>query len=313
MYKIKQVPEDFVVRELSTIEAGNTGRYTYFLLKKKGYGTLEAVELLAKKLHIMQKDIGYAGNKDKEAVTEQVCSVIGVSRERLVKVHIKDIEILYLGEGDNPVSLGDLTGNHFVITVRNITELPKIQKRFVNYFGEQRFSTRNVEIGKAIVKKDFRKAVELVVHDKKYARMVSSHLAKFNNDYVGALRRLPKKLLKLYVHSYQSLVWNKAAEIWSKKSKENREVPIVGFATGKDDVVDEILAKEEVRKEDFIIREVPELSAEGTVRELYVEAEGLKVGDLEKDELNSGKRKVELSFTLPKGSYATEFVKQSFG
>ena len=74
MYKIKQIPEDFIVKEINDIILNNDGKYSYFLLKKKNYNTLNAIKAIAKKLKINEKDIGFAGNKDKEAVTKQTIS-----------------------------------------------------------------------------------------------------------------------------------------------------------------------------------------------------------------------------------------------
>ena len=58
----------------------------------------------------------------------------------------------------------------------------------------------------------------------------------------------------------------------------------------------------------FIIREIPELSAEGGERMLYMEVEELEMRELEPDELNPVKKKVLLSLKLPKGCYATVLI-----
>ena len=75
MYKIKHIPEDFIVKERSTIKILLSGKYIYFLLKKKNWNTLDVIQKLAVIFDISEKKIGFAGSKDKNAVTEQVCSV----------------------------------------------------------------------------------------------------------------------------------------------------------------------------------------------------------------------------------------------
>ena len=75
MYKIKQIPEDFVVKERIKLRFDEKGQYSYFLLKKRNYTTERAVSMVAEKLRVKRKYINYAGNKDKKAVTEQVISV----------------------------------------------------------------------------------------------------------------------------------------------------------------------------------------------------------------------------------------------
>ncbi|MBW2969166.1 tRNA pseudouridine(13) synthase TruD [Candidatus Woesearchaeota archaeon] len=305
MYKIKQQPSDFKVVELSNIKIGETGKYTYFLLKKKDYNTLFAIEMIANKLRIPLKRFGFAGNKDKKAITTQMCSVERVSESKLKSIDLKDISLEFKGKGDEPICLGDLKGNKFEIIARNINSAPKLQKKFINYFGEQRFGRNNALIGKSIIKKDFKKAVELILEGKGAVESkAKAFLEKNPNNYVGALKTIPKKILSLYIHAYQSLLWNKQA----KKNSEEI-IPIIGFDTKIDS---EIIKQEKITNRDFIIKQIPQLSSEGGERKRIVEAKELFISELEEDEINSGKKKVLIKFILPKGSYATEYIKNLF-
>ena len=325
MYRIKEKPEEFIVKEMSTIKPGKEGRFTYFLLKKKNYNTMRAIERIANALHINAKKIGFAGNKDKIAITEQVCSVPEIEKGRLEKIKLTDIEITYLGKGNEPISLGDLKGNSFEIIVRNIDKKPKPKTKFINFFGEQRFGRINAPIGKAIVQKDFKKAVELMLSNKGPEEIkVRDYIQKNPTNYVGALKTLPMKLLKIYVHAYQSWIWNKIAE----KNHDEDKLPLVGFGTiSENNDLTNLLTEEKIKPRDFIIKEIPALSSEGDSRKVIAEAKDLKIGKLEDDELNKGKleprvpnsrnkvsckKKVKIKFKLPKGSYATEFIKQLF-
>jgi len=309
MYKIKQLPEDFIVKEISSVKPGKEGKYSYFLLKKKNYTTIRALEHVAQALCIQLKKLSFAGNKDKTAITEQACSAEGVGKEKLEKVKLKDIEIKFLGRGDEPISLGILEGNEFEITVRNIDKKPKPKTKFVNLFGEQRFSKNNAEIGKAIVKKDFKKAVELLLEGKgDVENRIKEYLAKNPTNHVVALRTIPAKILKFYIHAYQSWIWNQIAK--EHKENERAEIQLVGFGTIiEDKCMADFLLKEKIEPRDFIIREMPELSSEGSCRNFTAEAKDLEIGKLEEDELNKGKKKALIKFKLPKGSYATEFIK----
>jgi tRNA pseudouridine13 synthase len=305
MYVIKHIPEDFVVEEVSTIKP-SSGAFTYFKLSKRDLATLEAMQKIAFALNLPLKEVSCAGNKDKKAVTEQVCSVHNVSKERVEKLSFINMTLSFIGQGPEPVHLGDLEANKFKIVIRNIDKLPKISSKFKNLFGEQRFSTNNAEIGKLLVKREFEKAALLIAKLHPGVKRIYSHLNQ--RDFISALRCLPRKLLLLFVHSYQSLLWNKAAML------SNDEVlPIVGFGTEvKDDVTKKILAEENLKPRDFVIRELPEISAEGSERAVWAEAKDLKVGKLQKDEHFEGKSKVTLEFLLPKGCYATEFIRQQF-
>jgi tRNA pseudouridine13 synthase len=307
MYKIKEQPDDFLVEEEGNLEMDDSGKYLYFLMTKKNYTTLRALEAIGDAIGIGLKRFGFAGSKDKNAITKQMVSVRGCSKERLDSFTLQDISVEFAGFGKEPISLGDLEGNRFDIIVRNITQKPKKVDKIKNYFGEQRFSRNNAEIGRMIVKRDFKKAVELVLEGKgDYERRVTDFIGLHETDYVGALRQIPKKILTMYVHAYQSEFWNKmAGEV------DEGGVPIIGFGSdGKD--VDEVLKKEGISTRDFIFREIPELSAEGGERDLYVKIKDLEIGDLEEDELNKGMKKCKVSFVLGKGSYATEVIKVLF-
>ncbi len=121
MRKIKQLLEDFIVREISDIELNDSGKYSYFILKKRNYNILSAIKTIAKKLKINEKNIGFAGNKDKNAVTEQFISIKDGSKN-IENMQLKDIGLKYVGKGNEEIYLGRLKGNEFIITIRNLTK-----------------------------------------------------------------------------------------------------------------------------------------------------------------------------------------------
>jgi len=338
MYQLKQIPEDFVVKEKSNVKIKDSGKYLYLKLSKRGENTLDALKKLSGTLHLPEKNFGVAGNKDKQAVTEQVCSVFGTTKENLLKIKLENITLEVLGYGDAPISLGDLEGNYFEIVVRNLENKvkPKQIKFMPNYFDEQRFSEHNVEIGRALVKKEFKKAAELV--DDRQAR---AWLQEKPQDFVGALKRIPIRLLRLFVNSYQSYLWNETVSLYLKSKTvtfweagysggklvfvsdplpfKDLKIPIAGFGGEeliKDkeikSIIDSLMRREKISYSDFIIKQIPELTLEGEERAAFVEVKGLIIGKLEEDELNPGKKKVKVSFSLGKGSYATICIRCLF-
>jgi len=64
---------------------------------------------------------------------------------------------------------------------------------------------------------DYRKALKVFPKHLVYERVMLKHLAKKPKDYIGALRRLPKKLLKLFVNAYQSYLFNKTLSLRMKR------------------------------------------------------------------------------------------------
>ncbi|MBN2422991.1 tRNA pseudouridine(13) synthase TruD [Candidatus Woesearchaeota archaeon] len=328
MYILKQLPEDFTVREIYGINIKKSGKYTLFELNKTDYTTEKAIYTLSNYFKIKRKKFGYAGSKDKHAVTTQLCSALG----RIKNIELNDLNVKVLGYSDEPISLGDLKGNYFEITVRNIKKKPEKISFIENYFDEQRFSKNNVDVGRAIIKNDFKKAAELIDNNS-----VKNHLQNNPNDFIGAIKKLPFKIQTIYINAYQSYLWNEAAGkyiinnfndyyesnyslgefVFLKNKIENKSIPLISFDTEfKSEEIEknysEILKKENITLRDFIIKKIPDLTPQGSERELIAEVKNLKINDSEEDELNPGNKKVKVEFSLQKGSYATIVVKKMF-
>lgn len=282
--KIKEKPEDFIVKEELDLKLGE-GNYFYYLLEKKDWNTLNIIKEISKRLKIKEKDIGFAGNKDKKAITFQYISILNGNPERVSRLKIEDAKLSFVGRGKDRICLGDLKGNNFIIIVRDCSKIKNI-KNIINYFGEQRFGlNNNWKIGKMLILKKFKEACEEL------------SLEVDRNDYLGALKKLGLRKLRFYVSSYQSYLWNKLAE----KSKE-KKIPIVGYLyDGK--LYDKILEEEEVKVNDFLIRSFKEISTEGGERDRLIKVEKFKAKELEKGIW-------EVSFFLQKGAYATEVIRQ---
>ncbi len=335
MYTLKQIPPDFIVTELNpSLQIKPSGRYTYFTFTKTNRNTLDVIQELSRIFHIPEKQIGFAGTKDKNAVTTQICSILNISKERLNGVNIPNVTIEFLGYSTEPITLGSLEGNHFDITIRNLTDEKITPQQFIpNYFDEQRFSKHNVAIGKHLLKKEFNQAIQLIDNEK-----CLQHLQTKPNDYVGALKQLPIRLLRLYLNACQSKLWNETvAEYLTLNGKKNHEIsysqgrlffpqncdeykdlliPIIGFTGIPQEttpeikqIIETIMKQENITVNDFIIKQIPELTLEGELRNVTVEIKELTLSSLEDDELNPNKHKVKISFSLGKGSYATMVIK----
>lgn len=164
---IKSRPEDFIVEEVPQYEPGGEGDHTYFCVEKTGVTTLDMVRRIARILGRPERDFGYAGLKDAQAVTRQIVSLEHADAERIKALEIPGVKILWTNRHTNKIRLGHLRGNKFQIKVRKvpaancleITEksLAVLSQRGVpNYFGPQRFGMRgdNWVLGRAILRGD---------------------------------------------------------------------------------------------------------------------------------------------------------------
>lgn len=292
-YKIKQIQEDFIVKE--SIDTNSNGEgYFWYWLTKKNYTTMQALNYLSKKFSIPPIFFGFAGNKDKNAVTTQLISC----KKKIDNFANDKINLSFHCNSEKQVYRGMNKGNDFIITVRNLTSICEINPIFINFFGEQRFSSKNIDLGRAIVKGDI-----------KTANQLSSEL--FSREIFN----VNKNIVRLLINSYQSFLWNKCVKEVICKKINATEFPIIGFSTTAEgatkEIIDKILKEEKISLRNFIIRSFPNLSQEGSSRAIYCKAENLKAAFFE-DELNKEKKKAVLEFFLQKGSYATEFIRQNF-
>ena len=135
------------------------GDYCWFVLYKENKDTMDAINLLSKLLKIKAGIFGYAGTKDRRAVTTQQVSVYRVRAEQLQELNstLRNICLGNFQYCKEPLKLGSLSGNHFVITLRNVLgDHSKIEESleslkingFINYFGLQRFGTTSVSTHK---------------------------------------------------------------------------------------------------------------------------------------------------------------------
>ena len=335
--QLKSKPDDFIVEELSTLNFIPEGKFSYYKLKKTNVEINAALQQIASHWKINQKYINIAGNKDKTAVTTQYISISQGPKENM---KTQNLELLFLGSGKQQLQLGMLDGNRFAITVREITEkekqyfLKNLQhiSLFVNYYDDQRFGNNknNHIIGRHLVRKEFKEACALICAVSYYPHiLVQKYLNRNPTDVIGALRTLPKKLLLLFVHAYQSWLWNECAQqfvLSQKKHKtftynlgnlcfstvtmKQRTIPIIGFDIECDDygvtaVVQKIMKQEKITSRDFLPKQMPELLTAGGKRDLLISCSDFSYEEIDKETLI-------LHFALGKGSYATMIVKQLF-
>ncbi|MGE5297198.1 MAG: tRNA pseudouridine(13) synthase TruD [Solirubrobacterales bacterium] len=166
---IKSRPEDFFVEELPLYEASGSGTHIYALIEKKGLGTREALDRIARALNVQRRDIGTAGLKDAHAVARQWISIEHIQPERLEQLSLAEVRVLKTSRHTNKLKPGHLKGNRFVVRLRKLSLPPEealgiaekamaiLTSRGVpNYFGPQRFGNHqnNHLLGRALARND---------------------------------------------------------------------------------------------------------------------------------------------------------------
>jgi len=220
-------PEDFIVEELALYEPTGTGTHTFFAIRKRNISTLEAINRIARDLQVHTRQFGYAGLKDKNAVTTQVLSVEGVLPERVLGIEQPNIEVLWAERHPHKLRVGHLRGNRFQIILRDIPHdaLPLVEsvmklmatEGVPNRFGAQRFGNKNDShlIGKALVKADWETVMRYMLTDDPLqgddvARRVQRELARKPIERV--IMGIPYRLRKLYLSAYQAYLFNSILE-----------------------------------------------------------------------------------------------------
>ncbi|MDN7023910.1 tRNA pseudouridine(13) synthase TruD [Methanoculleus sp. FWC-SCC1] len=173
--RLRAEPEDFIVEEIPR-EYGDAGSHLLVRLTKKNWELQRAVKEIAKRLGISHRRIGWAGTKDKNAVTSQIISIYNVTPEAVEAVRLTDITLTVVGRAPEPLALGALEGNRFAIVIRDCdrTCLAERVERVTgtvaegipNYYGVQRFGVARPvthRVGEHILQGDYAGAVTLYV------------------------------------------------------------------------------------------------------------------------------------------------------
>jgi tRNA pseudouridine13 synthase len=146
--KLKCIPEDFRVTELTDRLPVNKGAFALYRLTKRSLGTPEAIDAILQRWNLARSQVSYAGLKDRHAVTGQHVTIKNGPRADLKQTNL---ELQYLGQTNQPFDAAALTANRFEIVLRSMTEdeirstiqaLEEATRDGVpNYFDDQRFGS----------------------------------------------------------------------------------------------------------------------------------------------------------------------------
>ena len=147
---IRTTPEDFFVEEIASFEPSGEGEHLLLTIEKRGFTTAAVAKRLAEWAGLREMAIGYAGMKDRHAVTRQRFSVHLPKRTApdTATLQSEGLDVLSSAWHNRKLPRGALAGNRFVLVLREVagdrvaieSRLRQIAARGLpNWFGEQRF------------------------------------------------------------------------------------------------------------------------------------------------------------------------------
>ncbi|RAX53492.1 tRNA pseudouridine(13) synthase TruD [Helicobacter sp. 11-8110] len=165
VFYFKQSPRDFVVEEIPLYSFDGEGAHWIVKVRKKNLTTFELINFFSSYFGVKSSEIGYAGLKDKNALTIQYLSFPKhlINKSLLESFEHPEIKILEITAHNNKIKIGHLKGNKFFIRLKKLDKLnyQKIQQvvekikqlGIPNYFSYQRFGKTldNYLLGQEIV------------------------------------------------------------------------------------------------------------------------------------------------------------------
>jgi len=329
-------PRDFTVEEVPLYPFSGDGEHLILKVRKKELTTWEMLDILSGYIGIKRRDIGYAGLKDKHAMTIQYISLPYKYQDKLTKFKHDKIKILESDRHNNKIRIGHLKGNRFHIRLKKVLGVQRdkldsmlkwIKSNGVpNYFGEQRFGTdgNNWVDGKRLIDG------ELKIRDRKTKEfLIGSYQSYLFNRWLSKRIEISLLLESFSEEEAESHLGLERGTLIGTKDQKNFFKIIDGdlmmhYPYGRvfsvEDLVTEaerfstrdiaptgLLSGTKVKRSEGLAYNIEsqydeEIKESGARRYAWIQ-----VTDIDKKYIEE-RAHYELKFTLPKGSYATNVL-----
>lgn len=316
-------PDTFTVEEIPAYPPSGAGAHLFLWIEKRDLTTFDAIARIARALGVAPRDVGYAGLKDRHALTRQQLSVPGSDPARALEIAAPDLRVLGATPHPHKLRLGHLDGNRFEVTLTGqagAAEREALRARFAmasaggvpNRFGAQRFGQGgdNAAAGLAILRGERRE------RDRRRRRLLLSALqsAVFNRALELRAASGPLSEVRggdvLQKTDTRGLFVTSDTEVDQARVDRGEIVPTGPLPGGREiepppgtpacALDDAAIAAVGATREDFTRagRELP-----GARRAVL-----LKPTDATIEIPSAPEGPIRLRFTLPAGAYATVFV-----
>lgn len=325
---LRAASDDFRVEEIPAYTPAGEGDHVFIWIEKRDLSTPQAAEHLARALGVRAQDVGWAGMKDRRAVTRQWLSLPPpCAPEAARALDLPGVTVLEVARHRHKLRTGHLRGNRFTLRVRDTdvdADAAASRARAIldrlgqppgspNWFGAQRFGAdgKNAELGRELLTGSGARAPR----GRQKRLYVSALQSALFNDHLT--RRLRDGLLArviegdvLQKRESGGLFVTDAPDVDQPRLEAGEIVPtgpMFGHrmrCPGPDTAASareaEVLAAAGLSLADF--DRAGKLGA-GTRRPMTVDIGRTTV-------TAAGERTIELSFALPSGAYATALLRE---
>jgi len=339
-FNFAQTIERFFVEEIPLFAFKEKGSNLILKIKKSDMSTFKLITVIAKATQLEQRDIGYAGLKDKNATTIQYISIPKQYEKDVVKnLTTEKIEILEKFYSKFPIKVGQLKGNNFSIVLQKVSKeakekiekvaLEMTQNGIPNYYGYQRFGedSRSYLQGQEIAHsgKKLKGAKEklLVSAYQSYlynnwlsSRInISETISKNNPEDAANILKYPLELVKVLTKQpqfFKLFIGDDMKEYPSGKSYflQDFDKATQAFVAQKSSPTG-LLVGSKVKRS---MADARHLEVEFDDDELYALKGDRRYAWIFPKDLNmrynEEKQELIIEFFLPKGSYATTFLEE---
>jgi tRNA pseudouridine13 synthase len=315
---LRSQPEDFEVEELATVNPCGQGSHLWLWVEKTGANTDWVAIQLAKAAGCPPRDVGYAGMKDRHAITRQWFSLpwkVGQDPE-FADPGIEGVRVLKATLHEKKLRRGILQGNRFRLRLRQLQgdvtglaeRIQQIDAQGVpNYFGPQRFGFGGANVQRAV---HWLEQGGRLPRDKRsiYLSALRSYL--FNQVLAervnsGNWNRLLPGELAMLDGTHSIFLCNPLDETLQQRCRDFDLHP-TGPLPGRSGMqpVDAALATEQAVLQSYAdsIARLADFGVDAERRSLRLRVQELS-WDLQQDELL-------LEFRLPAGAYATVVLRE---
>jgi tRNA pseudouridine13 synthase len=257
-FEVTEILHNSVFKKFSKFKT-KKNRFPLYVLEKTGLDSNHALIEIRKELGIHVRLLGI---KDSKATSLQYCTS---EQDTIQNVSTRHTKLRLLGYTEESIRKSHMVGNKFDIRIHetnnnNISDFSEECRFIPNFYGLQRFGSARLVthmVGRQILKRDFRGAVDLLLcytteYDTEFSKEIRERCQDPQNyqsvlrnmprgmdierliltalvngkKHISALREIPINIRRLFVHAYQAYLFNKCLSTGIKEGENVTECKV---------------------------------------------------------------------------------------